>query len=160
MQQTDAQPQITSAPPVTVLGIARDYTMDNRHEIPKQWEAWFAADHRIDAVADDAMYGVSFSADGQGGFRYGVGVAVNRLPDPLPSGTCAITLSGGDYAVLRCFGPPSELPGRFDWPFSDWMPGSGFEPREGAVFERYPEDERNAPGVMAYEIWAPIARRA
>lgn len=146
-----------SCPLRTVVGTARDYTMDTRNRIPAQWQDFFRAQYAIPNSLPGAMYGVSFMADGQGAFRYGVGVEVDAVPDVLPEGLCAITLSGGDYAVLRHFGPASELPAMFDLVFSKLLPEAGRLPREGAVFERYPEDARNGPDGMAYEIWAPVA---
>jgi DNA gyrase inhibitor GyrI len=71
-----------------------------------------------------------------------------------------VRLSGGKYAVLRAFGPMADLPASFDGLFSDWLPNSDCRQRAGAVFERYPQDARNGPQGMAYEIWVPVARRA
>lgn len=156
---TDRQPpEIENRPEAFVVGTVGDYTMETRHTIPAQWEAFFQAGYEIGNAVPGAMYGVSYGADGAGAFRYGVGVAVSARPDTLPEGTCAITLSAGDYAVLRAFGPVAELPESFDWMFSTWLPGSGRQIREGAVFERYPDDSRNGPDGMAYEIWVPVAQ--
>jgi len=149
-------PVIETRPEAHVVGTVDDYTMETRHTIPTQWKAFIHAGFDIGNVVPGAMYGVSFSADGKGAFRYGVGMEVSSLPDPLPDGTCAITLSGGDYAVLRAFGPMMDLPESFDWLFADWLPGSSYLQRGGAVYERYPDDPRNGPGGMAYEIWVPV----
>ena len=64
--------------------------------------------------------------------------------------------SAGAYAVLRMFGPMTELPAHMDWLFCEWLPASGMTQREGAVFERYPPDPRNSQDAMAYELWMPI----
>ena len=107
-------------------------------------------------AVEGAMFGVSFGADGQGGFRYAIGVEVDPVPDSLPEGCCAVSLSAGTYAVLRRFGPIAGLPHAMDQMFSVWLPNSAFTQREGAVFERYPNDERNGPDGMAWEIWVPV----
>lgn len=70
-----------------------------------------------------------------------------------------ITLSAGEYAVLRAFGPVADLPARFDWIFSTWLPQADVAQREGAVFEFYPEDARNGPDGIAYEIWVPVTAK-
>lgn len=156
---TDPAPVLDfeTCPARTVVGTARDYTMDTRHAIPAQWQAFFSAQYDIPGALTGAMFGVSFMADGQGAFRYGVGVEVDGPADDLPDDLCAITLSEGDYAVLRHFGPVSDLPGQFDRVFSEMLPAAGRVPRDGAVFERYPDDPRNGPDAMSYEIWVPVA---
>ena len=143
-----------------LVGMARSFTMQTRSEIPALWQAFFAAGHEIGNAVDTGMFGVSFSHDGQGGFRYGVGVEVDPVPEARPEGTCVMTLSEGDYAVRRVFGPMADLPGQMDWLFCDWLPGSGYELREGAVFERYPHDARSTPEVMVYELWLPVQKAA
>lgn len=156
-----APPEIRTFPETTLVGTVRDYTMDTRGEIPAQWQAFFAAGHDIPFAVPGAMYGASFSADGAGGFRYGIGCEVSELAHPLPEGTCEIRLSGGEYAVVSGFGPPGrDIPAAFDWLFAGWLPGSEFEQREGAVFERYPDDPRSGPDGVAFEIWAPVRRKA
>ena len=153
------QPEVETAGARHVVGIAGDYTMATRHAIPAQWQAYFGAGRRIENAVPGAMYGVSHMQDGQGGFRYVVGTQVDPLPDVLPEGCCSVRLSGGKYAVLRAFGPMTDLPASFDGLFADWLPHSDYRLRAGAVFERYPEDARNGPQGMAYEIWVPVARR-
>lgn len=141
-----------------IVGIARDYSMETRGEIPRLWQTFFQTGYEIPNAVSGATYGVSYMANGKGDFRYAVGLEVNPVPEVLPDGTCTVTLSAGDYAVFRQFGPMSELPANFDRLYSEWIPAAGCVPREGAAFERYPEDPRNSPEVMAYEIWAPVTR--
>lgn len=160
MTGSPQEPQIVAGEERHVVATVRDYRMDTRGEIPAQWQAFFEVGYRIANARDGAMFGVSFMADGKGAFRYGVGVEVDPVPDTVPDGTCVITLSAGDYAVLRRFGPVSELPGELDWLFSHAISGLGRRPREGAVFERYPDDPRNGPEGMAYELWAPVGPAA
>ncbi|MDJ0822355.1 MAG: GyrI-like domain-containing protein [Paracoccaceae bacterium] len=153
-------PEIVTMPERYVVGTAERYTMDTRSQIPAQWQAFFGAGHTIRHSVPGAMYGVSFGMEESGVFRYAVGVEVAGEPETTAEGLCSITLSSGDYAVLSAFGPPATMPQRFDWIFGSWLPSSGHSQREGAVFERYPEDARNGPDGMAYEIWVPITRGA
>lgn len=153
-------PQIVTATRRQVVGTAGDYTMDTRHTIPAQWQAYFAAGHVVGNAVPGAMFGVSFKPDSDGGFRYVVGVQVDPVPNDLPEGCCAVTLAGGKHAVLRAFGQMAELPQSFDSLFTDWLPHSDYRQRAGPVFERYPDDPRNGPQGMAYEIWLPVAKRA
>jgi len=160
MLSAQDKPKIEQRAQGAVVALARDYTMETRGQIAQQWQEYFSRDHGVDTMADAAMYGVSFSADNQGAFRYGIGVLADPVPERLPEGTCTIILSAGDYAVLHAFGPLSELPAKFDAIFSTWLPVSDYVQREGAVFERYPEDPRNEPGRVAYEIWVPVTAKA
>jgi len=143
-----------------VIALARDFTMETRHQIGALFDDFFGAGYEIANVIPDGAYGVSFSGDDQGAFRYGVGFAVDPVPATRPEGTCVITLSGGDYAVLRAFGPVADLPTRFDWIFNTWLPKADVAQRDGAVFEVYPDDARNGAEGMAYEIWVPVAAKA
>jgi AraC family transcriptional regulator len=156
MTSTTLAPEIVTAPARTVVGTAKDYTMETRGGIPAQWQSYFDAGLEVANMLPGAMFGVSFDMDGDGGFRYAVAIEVASEPAELPEGTCVMTLSAGDHAVLRRFGPVSKLPEDFERMFRDWLPGSDFVQREGAVFEVYPHDPRNGPDGMAYEIWVPV----
>ncbi|MEC3861498.1 GyrI-like domain-containing protein [Mesobacterium sp. TK19101] len=152
-------PEVIEMPQRVLVGQGDRYTMETRDKIPAQWEAFFAAGYDIANAVPGAMFGVSTEADGNGGFRYFVAREVSELPATLPEGTCAVTLSSGTYAVLRRFGPIFRLPQDLDWMFSDWLPASDYHQREGAVFECYPDDPRNGPDGMAYELWVPVTPR-
>ena len=155
--QTQTEPlEIVEAPLRHVVGMARDFSMQTRTEIPGLWQAFFASGTTVPNAIQGAMYGVSFNADGKGNFRYGVAVEVPDKPESIPDGMCCMHLSEGPYAVLRAFGPMQDLPVQFDRMFNDWLPGPDWAIREGAWFERYPDDARNSPEAMAYEIWAPV----
>jgi len=155
---TELQPvEIVDRPATLIVGVARDFTMETRHTIPVLWSTFFEGGYDIPDQADAAMYGVSFNQDGAGGFRYGVGMAVEKAPDEMAEGLCTMELSAGPHAVLRAFGPVTELPQQFDRMFSSWLPSSNYEIRIGAVFERYPQDARNNREAMAYEIWVPVS---
>jgi len=142
-----------------LAGTMQTYSMDRRDRIPAQWSAFFQSGIDIPGAMPGAHYGVSIDARPDGTFRYGVAVETDAPPADLPEGICRMVLSAGDYAVLRRRGPVADLPAHFDWMFSTWLPGSGHRLREGAVFERYPQDDAATPDAMAYEIWVPITRR-
>ena len=100
-----------------------------------------------------------FSPDGLGSFKYGVTVEVDPVPEVLPKGTSLARLPEGDYAVVRDFGTLDDVLDRFDWMLADWLPGSPYTQRRGAIFERYPDDPRNGPDGMVFEIWVPVNDR-
>ncbi|MFC6688711.1 GyrI-like domain-containing protein [Jhaorihella thermophila] len=150
------EPEIETAPERRLVGFADAFTVETRHRIGELWQAFLKDAQHIRNRVPGALYGVSFSADGKGGFRYAVAVEVDPLPEQRPQRSCVVTLSAGKYAVLRRFAPIEELPRAFDEMFTEWLPGSGWCQREGAVFERYPDDPRNGPDGVAWEIWVPV----
>jgi len=152
--------EIVTMPERHAVGTVQNYTMDTREKIGAQWHAFFQTGYDIPNVLNDVMLGVSFGQDGQGGFSYAVAREVSPVPDAVPEGTCVVTLAAGEYAVLRAEGPMQELPATFDWLFTEWLPNSDYEIREGAVFERYPPHADQFNPVMEYEIWAAVQPRA
>ena len=148
-------PDIVEAAPWLLAGVAQDYTMENRGEIPKLYQRFFQLAQGFEAVTDHILYGVSMDATPDGRFRYGVGYQVDREID-LPEGACFMALVGGAYAVFALIIAPKDLPQHFDAIFADWLPGSSFRQRDGAVFERYVSEPDPETGVMEVEIWVPV----
>ncbi|MDE9451373.1 GyrI-like domain-containing protein [Aliiroseovarius sp. Z3] len=155
--QTETEPlEVIDAPARTIAGTTKTYDMQSRTAIPDQWRAFFQADHQIENSVAGVMYGVSFDADAAGTFRYAVGLEVSDRSATLAPELCYVDLSQGRYAVRRAFGPVSELPRIFDRVFAKDLPAKGLHERDGACFERYPDDPRNSADIMAYEIWVPV----
>ena len=153
------QPEIRALPETHTLGFVRDYCLHNLDELPDLWRMFYQAPVVIPNYVPGAMFGVSFSADGLGSFKYGVTVEVDPVPEVLPKGTSLARLPEGDYAVVRDFGTLDDVQERFDWMLADWLPGSPYTQRRGAIFERYPDDPRNGPDGMVFEIWVPVNDR-
>ncbi|MEC7764669.1 MAG: GyrI-like domain-containing protein [Pseudomonadota bacterium] len=139
-----------------IIGLADDFTLETRTEIPKLYQRYFAIQDGIKHRVSDVLYGVSMSAKPDGSFRYGVGIEVEEAED-LPEGACEMHLVEGDYVVFSQRTPIAELPARFDAIFSEWLPKSDVVQREGSVFECYPDDASPEDGKMLYEIWVPVA---
>lgn len=152
-------PEIRSLPETHTLGFVRDYSMATLDELPELWDTFRNAPVVIPNYVPGAMFGVSFGADGLGSFKYGVTVQVDPVPEELPRGTSLARLPGGDYAVLRDFGTLDDVQLQFDWMLAEWLPVSPYTQRRGAIFERYPEDPRNGPDGMVFEIWVPVNDR-
>ncbi|WP_158964830.1 GyrI-like domain-containing protein [Chachezhania sediminis] len=138
------------------VGTVRAYTMQTRDLIGVQWRDFFDAGYEIPHRVGAGSLGISFAADGLGGFRYAVAQEVSQVPATLADGLCDVVLSAGNYAVLRAKGPMAGLPDSFDWMFSDWLPRADVVQREGAVFEYYPPASDPAALDMDYEIWVPV----
>jgi len=157
--KTELEPiRFVDAPARNLVGVADDFSLETRSGIPGLWQSFFASSYEIADVVEGAMFGVSFNQDGKGNFRYGVAREVSTVPEELPEGLCRMYLTEGTYAVLGAFGPIANLPVQMDRMYNDWLPGPAYTMRPGACFERYPDDARNAPEAMAYEIWVPVTK--
>ena len=155
MAQSFPEPEIGEHPERKIVALAGDFTMETRHEIPALWNRFFSQPFEVDTHVPGAMFGVSYGMDVKGAFSYGVGIEAEN-PTKLPDGACVIASSKGTYAVFRNTSPVAELPGFIDHIYCEWMPKSGYTPRDGAMFERYPDSPDNTAENMTYEIWAPI----
>lgn len=80
----------------------------------------------------------------------------------VPSGTEVdgevgrMHLDGGRYAVCRFELDESQYGEAWQWVYGTWLPGSGYQPADGAPFERYPSPEPSADGRMTVEICVPV----
>jgi AraC family transcriptional regulator len=151
-------PEILEAPAKEMLALARDFTMETRHQIPKLWEDYFELQLSPANTEGDAIYGASFGMQPDGSFKYAVGMVVDP-PADLPGPTCHVSLRGGVYAVFRMTGPFSDIPAVFDAIFSEWLPASDWVTDAGAVIERYPTDMMGQEEQPSYEVWVPVARK-
>jgi len=149
-------PEFLEMPERNLVSLARSFTMETRSEIPALWQDFWSAGWELPGEIEPAKYGVSFSVTPEGGFRYAVGMHVEPMPAVLPDAACKVRLSPGRYAVFRKKGAVQQLPEIFDAIFTHWLPESGESQREGAVYERYPDDEHSTAESMTYEIWVPV----
>ncbi len=148
-------PEIVETQGQRFVGLAESYDMSRRGEIPALYERFFAGRDGIEGAASDVLYGLSIDAKPDGSFRYAVAVEVPE-PGGMPAGFCVLEASAGQYAVFRQRTPIADLPATFDAIFAHWLPAAPYVQREGAVFERYPEDDAPEEGKMLYEIWVPV----
>ncbi len=149
------EPRIVDSDGRTFVGLAENFDMTRRGEIPALYARFSGARAGIEGEVDGALYGISLDAKPDGTFRYAVAVEV-PLPGAKPEGFCVLEARAGTYAVFRQRTPIADLPARFDAIFSSWLPAAPFAQRAGAVFERYPDDDAPEDGKMLYEIWVPV----
>jgi AraC family transcriptional regulator len=66
-------------------------------------------------------------------------------------------LAGGDYAVVTHRGPYWQLPDVYTHIYADWMPASGYEPRELPAYEVYRDNpECTLAGDLLTDVCVPI----
>ncbi len=69
----------------------------------------------------------------------------------------ALTLDGGEYAVLRHKGPYADMHKAYQWLYAEWLPTSGRQLRDGLMFEDYLNNPRDvAPTELLTEIHMPL----
>lgn len=150
-------PDVIEAAPKTLVGVADSFDMSRRQEIPHLYEKFWTLQGDMQTVIGPTLYGVSMDSKPDGSFRYGVGVEIDDIDAPQPDGTCHMDLVGGTYVRFTQRTAMTEMPMYFDAIFSQWLPQSDWQMREGAVFEHYPDMDGAKDGVMTYEIWVPVA---
>lgn len=152
-------PEFVDAPARCFVGLSERFTMQTRDRIPALYERFFQAQICPEHAQCGALYGLSYNASPEG-LDYAVAVEVGGN-GTVPEGACRLATPAGRYAVFRHRGPVMEIPQMLDAILSRWLPEAEVDQREGAVFERYPEDPDcdGADGgdmVMRYEIWLPV----
>ena len=150
-------PDIVDSPGKRFVGVMDSFDLSTRGEILALFDRFFAARDGIEGARPGAIYGLSLDARPDGSFRYAVAVEVDD-PGAMPEGFCGLHAAPGAYAVFRCRTPMAEFTARFDAIFAEWLPAAPFRQREGAVVERYPDDDAPEAGKMLYEIWVPVTR--
>ena len=86
-----------------------------------------------------------------------VSVAISVAPGTEVEGEVGImTLEGGTYAIARFSLNETEYGAAWQWVYGGWLPGSGYQPADGAPFERYPELEPEDDGRFLVEICVPV----
>ncbi|KMZ11832.1 Transcriptional regulator, AraC family [Candidatus Burkholderia humilis] len=66
-------------------------------------------------------------------------------------------IAGGEFSVLTHIGPYAQLCFAYQWLYGEWLPASGRETGDAAVFEVYLNDPREtAAAELVTEIWLPI----
>ena len=86
--------------------------------------------------------------------RAGIVVAQDfAIPDPFLD----MTIAAGRHAVMTYKGPYAGLPAAYDFLYSEWLPGSGAEPGDQPVFERYLNTPMDVgPDDLLTEVCLPL----
>ena len=67
----------------------------------------------------------------------------------------AMDMPGGRYAVAAFELDSTQYGEAWQWVYGSWLPASGYQPADGAPFERYPDPEPH-DGKMKVEICVPV----
>ncbi len=90
--------------------------------------------------------------------RYDAGLAVE--PSVQAHGRIAVQdLEGGEYAVVIHRGPYWQLPDVYSYIYNDWLPGSGYQPRDLPAYEVYRDNPNlTMAGDLLTDVCVPIQR--
>lgn len=118
----------------------------------KRVNAWPFIRERIGMCPDEAGMVADEDARYQAGFVY-----EGNLP-VMNSDVRRTTIPGGRWAVTVHQGSYETLWQSWNRTYRDWLPQSGFEPRDEAPFEIYLSNPKQIPPEeLRTEIWIPIA---
>lgn len=68
-------------------------------------------------------------------------------------------LAGGEYAVITHRGPYWKLPDVYTHVYTEWMPGSGYQPRDLPAYEVYRDNpDDTMAGDLLTDVCVPIQR--
>ncbi len=158
-----AQAQIRTTPRRNVIFVERKGLIDQNFnqaateafrvltaEI-KRVNAWPFIRERIGMCPDEAGMVADENARYQAGFVY-----EGNLP-AMDSEAQRTTIPGGRWAVTVHLGSYETLWQSWNRTYRDWLPQSGFEPRDEAPFEIYLSNPKQTlPEELRTEIWIPI----
>lgn len=117
----------------------------------KRTSAWPFVRERIGMCPDEAGMVADEDARYQAGFFY-----EGDLPT-MNSEVRRLTIPGGKWAVTIHRGSYETLWQSWNRTYRDWLPASGFEPRDHAPFEIYLSNPKQTPPEeLRTEIWIPI----
>jgi len=78
--------------------------------------------------------------------------AAGTVVDPgtkIPHDLVERTVPAGRYAIMRYIGPYSSMHAAYLWLYGQWLPASGWEPRDHPVIEEYLTDPATTPPAQA-----------
>jgi AraC family transcriptional regulator len=148
-------PRFENGPAMTIAGLNRRFTMENRAEIPQLWAEFCSHIGKIPGQVGEVTYGACYEQAADCSFDYMAGVQVKDSAQ-LPAGLTHIKIPAQRYAVFMHSKHVSQLPATLDVIFNKWMPHSGLEGTGNPVLEKYTEAFNGETGLGGIEIWIPI----
>ena len=148
-----------------VVGVKRRFYFDEQRN-PQGIQEFWAEVKGTDKGAEilkhsngkfDSLVGVCTNGDSEGLDYF---LATTTKLQQAPAGLELLAFPANTYAVFHFKGPMSEtMPNAEKMIFAEWMPGSGYDPVDGADLEVYSQLPIDSPD---YEFWSyvPVKKRA
>lgn len=150
-----AAPEIVEARSQLLAGLERTYSYASSSGIPAQWQAFGSHLGTLPGRLGEDAYGVLHNGDEEGNHDYLSAVEVSSFSG-IPSTLTGLRLPARRYAVFRHPDHVSSIRGVWYTIWSEWLPGSGYEPVDAPALERYPEAFDPETGEGGYEVWLPL----
>ncbi|WP_223067031.1 AraC family transcriptional regulator [Paenibacillus caui] len=159
--------KLVTLPKIRMIGYRLDTTTDNgrnREEIPAFWQHYIKNrlwENVPGKLRPDVELGVCTTTAEDGTFGYIIGFEVNASA-PVPDGLVEYHIPETEYAVFTTPGAseeqfPSSIQRTWDYIFSEWFPGSGYEHAEASEIEWYDERCMNDDNKRM-DIYVPVRR--
>lgn len=150
-----AEPRIIDQAALLLAGLSRRYTGTSNAAIPGQWQDFVPRIGDIAGQIGQTAFGVIYNIGDEDNHEYLCAVAVDSFED-LPDDLTQLRLPANRYAVFDHTGHISEIQATCKAIWSEWLPGSGYEPTDSPFFERYGESFDPETGSGGLEVWLPI----
>ncbi|WP_323780704.1 GyrI-like domain-containing protein [Thalassovita sp.] len=157
-------PEIVDFPEQTVIGFGGEFRLESRDEIPKLWWQLHTEWKLVENGVRRTTIGVYQPLQKDRPFSYYEPYSYLAGVVAEDGETCnsqfkSELLQGGCYGRFRFIGSFVEVTDAFDSIMLNWLPESGFQLDNRAVFERYPSYPFGSSAIPKFEIWLPMAQR-
>jgi AraC family transcriptional regulator len=152
---TLSPPRMVDGGPLLIAGLKQHVRFENLAALPSLWNRFRPLLGAVPGQIGHVAYGVCYNTREAEGFDYIAGVEVSDAA-ALPQDFVSLPLTPQRYAVFTHAGHISSVRGTFMAIFNDWLPGSGLQSADAAVFERYDERFDGRTGLGGFEIWVPV----
>jgi AraC family transcriptional regulator len=149
-----AEPRIEQGKAMLIAGLSAHFTFDGLGGLAALWQRVGPRLGTIPGQIGQVAYGVCYNTD-DAGFDYIAGVAVSA-DSGLPSDITALRLTPQLYAVFTHTDHVSTVRSTFMAIFNEWLPRSGYQSADAAVFERYDERFDARTGMGGFQVWIPL----
>ena len=150
-------PRMVDGGPLLIAELKEHFRFENLAGLPSLWNRFRPFLGTVPGQIGNVAYGVCYNTEEAEGFDYIAGVEVADAA-AVPRDFASIRLTPQRYAVFTHAEHISAVRGTFMAIFNDWLPGSGLESTDAAVFERYDERFDGRTGLGGFEIWVPVKR--
>ncbi|WP_256775492.1 MULTISPECIES: AraC family transcriptional regulator [unclassified Stenotrophomonas] len=155
---TPLQVQVTALEPFDVVVLRTRGAFDDLDQAFGQVYAWAAEQGLADHL--QALVGIALNdhrdvpADA---CEFECGMGFGRAFDGIPAPLRALTLGGGEYAVLRHVGSYAGLDAATDALLRQWLPDSGHALRDAPLYYHYLDDPEDVPeAILRADICVPV----
>ena len=136
------EPEIENWKPIKFVGmeIGEDELLHVEMPIAKLWGRFEKTQKKIPHRSRGVAYGLYMRTEGPASHAiYVAATAVSEF-DELPEGHKQYEIPGGLYALFQFSGGVDALEEASQYIYSEWLPKSGYEIREGFDMEMYAKD--------------------